>query len=120
MKHFKGELVVAAVFLALLFVLFNPWHIFMPTYVERMLLAALLVAFGAFVAFIWRENPADEREALHRLYSDRLAFLAGAAILLAMVIVGEWRHQLDPWVLLALGAMILAKTAGLIYTKIRL
>jgi hypothetical protein len=120
MKHFWAELTVALTFLALLFVLLNPWHIFMPSYVVMMLLAALLVLFAVFIVFIWRESGGDEREERHRMFSDRIAFLVGSGILLAWVVVGEWHRQLSPWVLFALGGMIIAKTAGFVYTKIRL
>jgi hypothetical protein len=120
MKHISAEVILAAIFLALLFVLLNPWHIFMPTYVVMMIEAALLVVFAAFLIFIWRETGGDERDERHREFSDRLAFLVGAGILLAWVIVGEWRRNLNPWVLFALACMVVAKTAGFVYTRIRL
>lgn len=120
MKHFLGELIAALTFLALLFALFNPWNIFMPTSLQMIILAALVVLFGTFANFIWRENGGDERERLHRMFSDRLAFLTGSGILLVCVIVGEFYGQLNPWILLTLAAMIVAKVAGLIYTKIKL
>ncbi len=43
MKHFLGELIVAVVFLVLLFALANPWDLLMPTYIEMVVLAALVV-----------------------------------------------------------------------------
>lgn len=120
MKHFLAELIVAVVFLVLLFALFNPWDILMPTYIEMVILAALVVLFGVFANFIWRENGGDEREKLHSMFADRVAFLTGSGILLVSVIVGELYGQLNPWILFTLAAMMVAKVAGLIYTKIKL
>jgi hypothetical protein len=120
MKHFFGELSVAIAFLALLFVIFNPWNVVMPTYLEVVVLVALMAVFGAFAIFIWRENGGDEREQLHRMFSDRLAFLTGSGILLIGVVVGEWQHQLNQWILFTLAAMVIAKAVGLIYSKMKL
>lgn len=121
MKRFIGEIVVAAVFIVLLFVVLNPWNIFMPDYVAMAMLAALVFLFGAFAGFIWHENGGDERERLHSMFADRLAFLAGSGILLAGIVIGELFYgHADPWILFTLAAMIVAKVAGLIYTKIKL
>jgi hypothetical protein len=120
MKHFLGEIIVAVVFLTLLFVLLNPWNVFMPTYIEMVILAALAVFFGIFANFIWREKGGDERQQLHSMFADRIAFLTGSGILLVSVIVGELYGQLNPWILFTLAAMVVAKVAGLIYTKIKL
>jgi hypothetical protein len=119
MKSFIGEIVVAVVFLALLFAVLNPWNIFMPTYLEMIILAALVVLFGVFVNFIWRENGGDEREQLHRMFSDRLAFLTGSGVLLICVVVEEFSHAVNDWILFTLAAMVLAKVAGLIYAKMK-
>lgn len=120
MKNILSELLVAIAFLALLFVLANPVGLFMPDYVAMALLAALVVLFGIFASFLWREKGGDERERLHRMFSDRVAFLTGSAILLAGVVAGELGSGINPWILFTLAAMIVAKTAGLIYTKVNL
>lgn len=120
MKHFSGELVVGSVFLVLLFALANPWDLFMPNYIEMVILAVLAALFGMFANFIWRENGGDERDRFHGMFADRIAFLAGSGILLAAVIVGELYGQPNPWILFALAAMVIAKVTGLIYTKIKL
>lgn len=120
MKHFTGELSVSIILLVLLFVLFNPFAVFMPGFVVMGLLVGAVVSFGIFSIFLWREGEGDERENLHRMFADRIAYLTGAALLLAGIVVGELSHSLDPWLIYALGAMIVAKVVALIYSKTNL
>ena len=120
MKHFAGELTVLIGFLVLIFVIFNPWSIAMPDYLVMGLLVGAVALFAAFAVFLWRENRGDERERFHRLFADRIAFLIGAAALLIGIIVGELGHNLDPWLVFALSAMVIAKVIALIYGKIKL
>ncbi len=120
MKHFAAEIVVAGIFLALLVVVFNPWHVLMPTYLQMVMLAGLVGLFGAFANFIWGEKAGDERERLHSMFADRLAFLAGSGILLVCVVWEELQGQLNPVIIITLAAMVIAKVAGLIYTKAKL
>jgi hypothetical protein len=119
MKNFLAELIIALVLLALVFVLFNPSNIFMPTYVEMCILAALVVLFGVFANFIWREKSGDEREQLHRMLADRIAFLAGSGVLLLGIVVQEFSNTLSPWLLLTFAVMVITKIAGLIYAKVK-
>jgi len=117
MKHFSGEIAVSVILLILLFILFNPFAVFMPGYLVMGLLVAAVVCFGIFSLFLWREGEGDERENLHRMFADRVAFLSGSALLLAGIVIGELSHQLDPWLIYALAIMVIAKVAALIYSK---
>jgi hypothetical protein len=119
MKNFLAELIVSLVLLALVLVLFNPSNIFMPTYVEMCILAALVVLFGVFANFIWREKAGDEREQLHRMFADRLGFLVGSGVLILGIVIQEFSHTLNSWLLLTFAVMVIAKVAGLIYAKIK-
>ena len=82
-----------------------------------MLLLAVVLLFGLFTIFVWREQVHDEREILHRMIAGRVAFFAGSGVLLFGIIVGELRHDLDPWLPAVLGIMIVAKATGLLYAK---
>jgi putative flippase GtrA len=117
---FKGELAVGVGLLALLYIIFNPWRLFMPGYVIMGFLIAVVVLYVAFATFVWKENRGDERERYHRLFADRIAYLAGSAILLLGIVLGELQHTLDPWLIAALAVMVMAKVAGLIYGKNKL
>ncbi len=120
MKHFSGEIAVSVVLLALLFILFNPFGVFMPGYVVMGLLLGAVVSFGVFSIFLWREGEGDERENLHRMFADRIAYLTGSGLLLAGIVVQELSHSLDPWLIYALAAMIIAKVVARIYSKTNL
>jgi peptidoglycan/LPS O-acetylase OafA/YrhL len=120
MKNIKGELSVSIILLILLFAVFNPWQIAMPGYVVMCLLLAVLLLFIGFAVFLWREGRGDERENLHRMVADRIAFLTGSALLVAGIIAEELSRALDPWIIGVLAVMILAKMIGLIYAKIKL
>jgi hypothetical protein len=49
-----------------------------------------------------------------------MAYLVGSAVLLIGIVVGELGRVLDPWLILALALMVMAKVAALIYGKIKL
>jgi F0F1-type ATP synthase assembly protein I len=116
----KKELLVGLGLLVLLFIIFNPWNMFMPGYAVMGFLVAAVVLYAAFVIFLWREGQGDERERFHRLFADRIAYLAGSALLLIGIVIGELQHALDPWLIYALALMVIAKIAGLIYGKNKL
>jgi hypothetical protein len=120
MKNSTGELFVSLGLLVLLFIMFNPWQLFMPGYMVMGLMVAIVVLFVVFATFFWREGEGDEREEYHRLIADRVAYLAGSGALLLGVIISEWRHDLDIWLIGALAIMIVAKVAGLLYSKTKL
>lgn len=116
----KKELLVGLGLLALLFVIFNPWNVFMPGYAVMALLIGAVMLYIFFATFLWRESRGDEREQFHRLFADRIAYFAGSALLLIGIIAGELQHALDPWLIYALSLMVIAKIAGLIYGKNKL
>lgn len=116
----KKELVVGLGLVILLFIIFNPWNAFMPSYAVMSLLVGAVILYAAFATFLWRESRGDERERFHRLFADRIAYLAGSALLLVGIVIGELRHALDPWLVYALVLMVIAKIIGLIYGKNKL
>lgn len=104
----------------LLFIIFNPWNVFMPGYLVMGFLIAAAVLYIVFATFLWRESSGDEREQFHRLFADRIAYLVGSGFLLLGIVIGELQHALDPWLIFALAIMVIAKIAGLIYGKNKL
>lgn len=80
------------------------------------LLAALFVAFCIFAAFMLREQAVDEREEQHRSFAGRTAFLTGASLLLIGIVVEDLQHNLDPWLIIVLSGMIIAKLAARLYS----
>ncbi len=120
MKNLRGEIAVAIGLLILLFVIFNPWSVFMPGYAVMGLLVGIVALFAVFAIFFWNEGRGDEHERFYRFFADRVAYLLGSGLLLVAIIIEELSHALDPWLLFALAAMIIGKVAGLIYGKNKL
>lgn len=120
MKHNNifGEVFVSAALIVLLILSLNPFNIFMPTMLQTTLICILVIVFGAFALFVWREKIRDEREGYHRLVAGRWAFLIGALILVAGIVVQHLQEgRIDPWLSITLGGMVLAKVGGLVYSR---
>lgn len=115
-KHHLVELVVPALFVFILVIFCDPFMIFMPQGVVLLSLGGLIILYVLFALFIWHESVHDEREAAHRFYASRLAFLIGSAVLtLGVAYEVFYLHHVDPWLLLALGAMVVAKAGASLY-----
>lgn len=117
--NFAAEVVVSLILVIFLILLLNPLDLFMPQPIHMMMIIGLALIFFIFVSLVWREKAADERESLHRYIAGRFAYLTGVTILTAGVIVQSLRHALDSWLVVTLVAMILAKTIGSLYGRIR-
>lgn len=78
-----------------------------PLMTLSMLSLAVLVM--AFCIFVFREQPRDEREAQHALMGGQASYMVGAGILLIGIVVESFAHDLDPYLPIALGAMVAAK-----------
>ena len=118
-NNFLQEIVVSLVLIILLVLFLNPFELWMPPILLMMMVLGLVVVFSLFASFIWKENNKDEREGLHKMMAGRIAFLAGTATLVVAIIIQSFRHELDAWLVVALGVMILAKIGGLLYGRIR-
>jgi len=112
------EIFVSVILIILLILFLNPFNLWMPDRIVMMMVLGLIVIFIVFSSFIWKEKAQDERENVHRMFSGRIAFLAGSGILVLGIIIESFKHNLDPWLLLALGGMVLAKIAGLLHSKL--
>jgi|SRR5580704_340329 hypothetical protein len=111
------ETIIASVLIVLLVAIANPFHVWMPTAVQMLIVVCLFAAFSAFAIFIVREHVRDEREGTHRMFAGRVAFLAGAAVLTVAIIVQELQNMLDVWLIAALVVMVLAKMGTAIYSE---
>ena len=118
-NNFLQEIIISSTLIILLILFLNPFNFWMPSILLMMMVLGLVVMFGMFASFIWRENSRDEREGLHKMMAGRIAFLAGTASLVIGIIVQSFRHELDFWLVFTLGVMVLAKIVGLIYSRAR-
>ncbi|MBI3335812.1 MAG: hypothetical protein HY001_04950 [Candidatus Portnoybacteria bacterium] len=118
-NNFLQEIFVSLILIALLILFLNPFGFWMPTILLMMMVLGLVLVFSVFASFIWKENDKDEREGLHKMMAGRIAFLAGSAVLVIAIIVQSFKHELDFWLVLTLGIMILAKIIGIMYSRIK-
>ena len=110
------EIITAGILVALLLVIANPFHVWMPSMMVMLILVCLFAAFSVFAVFMLREHPRDEREALHRMLAGRVGFLSGAGVLTVAIIVEELQETLDIWLVIALVVMIVAKMGARMYS----
>lgn len=113
------EVIIVVILLGISLILFNPTHLLMPDSVSTLLMLALIVTFLLFLGIIWRENAKDERESQHIHKSGRIAYFIGTTIVVIGIIVQATKHNIDPWLLLALAGMVITKLTSRIYQNFR-
>lgn len=118
-KQLGYQLFFAIIILILLVLAANPFHFWMPSPVIMLLVCSISIAFFIFASFVFKENSHDEREQLHSLISGRISFLIGSSILAIATVVKELQGQPDPWIIGALGTMVLTKILTRIYVEIK-
>lgn len=116
-NNFLTEMIISVVLIGLLILLLNPFDFLMTTPVQTMTIAAVLIIFISFCVFVWREKSRDEREQLHKQIASRFAYLSGASILIMAIVIQSLSHTLDPWIVIGLIVMILAKIVGALYAN---
>ncbi len=103
------EVFIAALIVVAVFALINPFGMLMGPAIEMGLVAVLAVSAILFAIFIWREQPADEREAYNGQRTARLGYFVGGAVLLAGTFIQALAMKVDPWLPATLGCMVVAK-----------
>ena len=115
---YSQEIFVTIIFGLVLILLLNPFEFFMPDRLVYIMLGSVVVLFGLYVSFIAKESPKDERERLHRFVANRFAYLLGTGTLvIGIVFQGLTESNIDPWLLLVLGVMVVAKIVSLIKSE---
>ena len=111
---FNKQLLVPFGVVALSYAFLDPLMMLMPTPFFYLVIALFFLGYISFTLLVWREHPNDEREATHRAYAARFAYLAGAGILVVGIIYQALAlHSVDPWLILTLTVMVVAKYLGL-------
>lgn len=114
-----AEMTVSVLLIIFLGVLINPFDLLMPPPTYMIAIVGVAITFLIFAIFIWREKVHDEREELQRHIASRFAYLAGCTTLVGEIIYQSLHHTIDIWPVITLGAMILAKIVGGLYSKMR-
>lgn len=107
----------AAVLVALLILLSDPFMLWMPAQAQTAALLGAAILACLWAGFVMYEHANDEREALHKMHAGRAAYLSGIAILTLALIFQGLAHNIDPWVSAALAAMVISKLAARLYLE---
>lgn len=116
LNNYFIEIIFSVLLIIALILCLNPMNLFMPPPIVNMLVVGLLLIFGLFSIYIWKERKGDERENYHKILSGHLAFLTGSSILVIGIAYQELNHALDPWLVFALIGMVIAKVISHIYS----
>jgi len=115
---FIGEVVISFLLVLALFSVLGPSQLTMPSSITLMLIVLSILAFLIYIGVIWKERAVDEREELHVLRAGRNSFLVGMSVLMTGVIFQSFNHVLDPWIVVAMIAMVLTKVLFRVYQQI--
>jgi hypothetical protein len=114
------EIISALVILGIGVLFLNPGNLSMPDTMTSMLILGMIVAFLAFAAVVFREKASDERETWHVLAAGRISYLVGVGTIIIGIGLQALKHEIDPWLVIALCAMVLAKLASRIYSRLKM
>ena len=103
------SLIIVALLAIVLFTLVDPFMYWMPSVVQMIAFTIAATLLVVWVAFVLREEEGDERETQLRAYAGRTAYLSGVSVLTLALLIQGFMHAIDPWIPLALIAMVAAK-----------
>ncbi|MDX1535535.1 MAG: hypothetical protein R3346_02130 [Candidatus Spechtbacterales bacterium] len=115
----QDEIVVSILLIVLLLLLLNPFGFWMPNELLYITVGGVFILVGIFGGLVWKESVGDEREQLHKMLAGRIGYLAGLTTLIIGVIIQSMGSNLDKWLILAIGAMVIGKLFGLYYARKR-
>lgn len=107
----------ALLLVGLLTLLSDPFMLWMPDFAQMTALLGAAVLACVWAGFVMYERSHDEREALHKMHAGRVAYLSGIAVLTVALIVQGFAHDIDPWISIALGVMVISKLVARFYSE---
>ena len=113
------EYILGGVGIVLAGVLLNPGYWEMSSALEMLIVALLVVSIALFGGLIWKERVNDEREQYHRMFADRIGFIAGLIFAVGLVAKQSLTHTLDKDVLVLIILMIMVKIGAVLYVRSR-
>jgi hypothetical protein len=107
-----AQTVFAVLLLVMLAALTDPFMYWMPSMPQMVALALATALLAGWMGFVAREKALDEREAEHRMFAGRAAYLSGLAVLTTALLMQGFAQAIDPWVPGALATMVVSKLAA--------
>ncbi|MBM3272065.1 hypothetical protein FJY94_02150 [Candidatus Kaiserbacteria bacterium] len=117
MNNDLSRILVAGVLVVLLVSLCDPFMLLMPSAVQMAALLAATLFAVVWAGFVVAEQSHDERELVHRMHAGHIAYLSGIGVLTVALLVQGFEHAIDPWILVALGVMVVSKVAARWYSE---
>jgi hypothetical protein len=112
------ELVLSILLLVFGFLLINPSGMLMSNTMHLTVYGLLLICTGLFTGLVVHESVHDERELDHKNRSGRFGYTLGIIVLLLGITWQTIHMPYDPWLLIALIAMIIGKVGARIFNRI--
>ena len=112
-KLFQSSLVLTLV--VLLVLLCDPFMLWMPPVTGMLVLLVATLGVCVWAGFVMMEKVVDERDVVHRMHASRISYLLGLAVLTLALLFQGFAHKIDPWVVLAIGVMVVTKFISRLY-----
>ena len=87
-----------------------PYSDWMPSTFLMTLIMIISILASFFLIFLWKEKPADEREALIIMETSRKALIGVSVVLIIATVVTTIKHESNIWPILGLITIIVIKS----------
>ena len=117
MKNKTIQISIAILLIVCLTLLSDPFMLWMPMGAQMAALLGAAVLLAIWAGFVMYERAPDEREAVHRMNAGRMAYLSGIVLLTIALVTQGLAHDIDPWISVTLGTMVLVKLLSRFYSE---
>jgi hypothetical protein len=117
MKNKTTHISIAVLLILCLTLLSDPFMLWMPIGAQMAALLGAAVLLAIWAGFVMYERAPDEREAVHRMNAGRMAYLSGIVLLTIALVTQGLAHDIDPWISVTLGTMVLVKLLSRFYSE---
>lgn len=115
MKSYLAQIVLVLILTGLLVLLADPFMYWMPPLFVTLAIVAVVALMLIWLGLVAKEKGGDEREIMHRMNAGRAAYTAGLLVLTLAFVAQGLSGYIDPWISLALVAMVASKILTRIY-----
>lgn len=103
------EVVIVSSFFILLLTLLNPFGLELPEPVALLIMAAAMLVFSVWVAFVWHQESEPYMARSHSFFAHKGAYIGAATLLLVGVVVESFSLSVNPWPVWALSMLVAGK-----------
>jgi hypothetical protein len=82
------------------------------------IISSLLTIYVIKFFIFFREETRDERDFSHHLSSSMAAYLVGSLTLFTGIVYEYFHGDINPWLLISLTAMLIAKLVTILYLEV--